>query len=246
MHLSAILDGSARLEVHLLRHPAQNENVARRHDMVSRQVEARGVRSCRVLQAMRSVPRDAFVPDDLYELAYDDTPLPIGEGQTISQPYIVAVMIDALELRRDERVLEVGAGSGYAAAVLGRIAKSVDAIERLEPLAKRAASTLARLRYDNVAVHHADGTRGWPAHAPYDAIVVAAAGRTIPEPLKQQLAVGGRLVIPVGDNYLLQELLRLTRVSEERFEVETLAAVRFVPLVSEDSSASRPAPQQFG
>lgn len=217
----------------MLDRPAEGDDAALRHEMVNRQIAARGVCSEKVLDAMRTVPREAFVPAGLREFAYDDTPLPIGEGQTISQPYIVAFMIEALDLHGGEKVLEVGAGSGYAAAVLGQIAKTVDAIERIEVLAKSAGKTIARLGYENIAVHHADGTGGWPERAPYDAIVVAAGGRSIPGPLKQQLGIGGRLVIPIGSDSQFQDLLRITRVDERRFEVESLAAVRFVPLISD-------------
>ena len=152
-----------------------------RKEMVERAIFARGVRSELVLRAMRNVPRESFLPTRLREFAYDDTALPIEEGQTISQPYIVAFMIEALALRGGEKVLEIGAGSGYAAAVLSEIAADVYTVERHGPLAEKAAATLADLGYDNVHVLHGDGTRGWPAHAPYDAIIVAAGGPTIPE-----------------------------------------------------------------
>ena len=169
-----------------------------RDKMVKRHIEARGVRSKLVLDAMRQVPREVFLPERLREFAYDDSPLPIADGQTISQPYIVAFMIEALALEGGETVLEIGAGSGYAAAVLSRIAGEVYTVERLGTLAEKAAAVLADQGFDNVHVLHADGTLGWPEHAPFDAIVVAAGGPSVPDSLKHQLKIGGRLVIPIG------------------------------------------------
>ena len=208
--------------------------VRRRLDMVEHQIAARGVRSELVLEAMRKVPREEFLPPPLREFAYEDTPLPIAEGQTISQPYIVAFMADALLLKGGERVLEIGTGSGYAAAVLAEIAANVYSVERVGQLAEKAAVTLSKLRCDNVHVLHADGTKGWPEHAPYDAIVVAAGGPKIPGSLQQQLKVGGRLVIPVGTEVRAQELVRVTRVSKTEFRREDLADVRFVPLLGKE------------
>ena len=208
-----------------------------RERMVERQVARRGVRSPVVLNAMRAVPREAFLPESLREFAYEDSPLPIAEGQTISQPYIVALMIEALDLQGGEDVLEIGCGSGYAAAVLSRIARNVYTVERIGQLAEKAASVLATLGYANVHVLHADGTRGWPDHAPYDAIVVAAGGPEVPESLKAQLKIGGRLVIPVGIDRRVQELLRVTRVSQHEYRTEDIADVRFVPLVGEEGWA---------
>jgi protein-L-isoaspartate(D-aspartate) O-methyltransferase len=206
----------------------------RRADMIVRDIEHRGVRSALVLVAMGSVPREEFLPEDLREFAYEDAPLPIAEGQTISQPYIVAMMTEALDLKGGEKVLEIGTGSGYAAAVLSRIAKEVYTVERIGQLAEKSASLLARLGYDNIHVLHGDGTRGWPDHAPYDAIIVAAGGPQVPESLKAQLKVGGRLVIPVGADRRSQELVRVTRVAEDDYRTTELADVRFVPLVGEE------------
>ena len=205
-----------------------------RREMVEQHIFARGVRSDRVLGAMRKVPRERFLPHHLQEFAYEDSPLPIAEGQTISQPYIVALMTEALLLEGGETVLEIGTGSGYAAAVLANIAKDVYTVERIGQLAEKAAATLAEHGYDNVHVLHGDGTRGWPDHAPYDAIVVAAGGPKIPASLRTQLKIGGRLVIPVGADIRAQELVRVTRTSETEFKREDLADVRFVPLLGQE------------
>ena len=219
-----------------------------REGMVDLQIARRGVRSHLVLDAMRTVPREAFLPEPLREFAYEDAPLPIAEGQTISQPYIVALMTDALALEGGEKVLEIGTGSGYAAAVLSRIARNVYTVERIGQLAEKAAAALADLGYGNVHVLHADGTRGWPDHAPYDAIVVAAGGPEVPESLKTQLKIGGRLVIPVGADRRIQELLRVIRVSEDQYKTEDIADVRFVPLVGEEGwtpEEGRPEPPKY-
>jgi protein-L-isoaspartate(D-aspartate) O-methyltransferase len=205
-----------------------------RDEMVKHHVAARGVRSGNVLEAMRKVKREAFLPTNLQEFAYEDSPLPIAEGQTISQPYIVALMVEALALEGGERVLEIGTGSGYAAAVLAEIAADVYTVERIGQLADKAAAALAEQGYDNVHVLHGDGTRGWPDHAPYDAIVVAAGGPKIPQSLRTQLKIGGRLVIPVGSDARAQELVRITRVSENNYRREDLADVRFVPLLGQE------------
>lgn len=202
-----------------------------RKKMVDQQIAARGVRSPLVLEAMQAVPREAFLPAALREFAYEDTPLPIDANQTISQPYIVAYMVEALNLRGGEQVLEIGAGSGYAAAVLSEIAADVYTVETIGQLAEKAAETLADQGYDNVHVLHGDGTLGWKDHAPFDAIVVAAGGPDVPPSLKEQLKVGGRLVIPVGSDPRTQELVRVTRISEDEYKSEDLADVRFVPLV---------------
>ena len=205
-----------------------------RASMVEQHIAARGVEDERVLEAMRQVGRELFLPKSLREFAYEDSPLPIGDGQTISQPYIVAFMAEALTLKGDEKVLEIGTGSGYAAAVLSEIADEVFTVERLGSLADMAAATLADLGYDNVHVLHGDGTRGWAEHAPYDAIVVAAGGPQVPESLKEQLRIGGRLVIPIGPDQRAQELVRLTRVSAGEYRSEDIADVRFVPLIGEE------------
>jgi protein-L-isoaspartate(D-aspartate) O-methyltransferase len=205
-----------------------------RASMVEQYIAARGVKDERVLEAMRQVPRELFLPKNLREFAYEDSPLPIAGEQTISQPYIVAFMAEALMLKGDEKVLEIGAGSGYAAAVLSEIADEVFTVERLGPLADKASATLAELGYDNVHVLHGDGTKGWLEHAPYDAIVVAAGGPQVPESLKEQLKIGGRLVIPIGPDQRAQELVRLTRVSAAEYRSEDIADVRFVPLIGEE------------
>ena len=213
--------------------------LARRLEMVEQSIAARGVRDELVLEAMRKVPRELFLPEKLREFAYDNSPLPIADEQTISQPYIVAFMAEALLLKGDEEVLEIGAGSGYAAAVLSEIAAQVYTVERVGRLARTAAETLAELGYDNVHVRHGDGTRGWPEHAPYDAIVVAAGGPQVPESLKSQLKVGGRLVMPVGSDQLVQELVRVTRVTETEYQSEDIADVRFVPLIGAEGWTDR-------
>ena len=214
--------------------------------MVATQIAARGVTDPAVLTAMQTVPREAFVPVELMEFAYDDLPLPIGEGQTISQPYIVALMTAALLPTPTDRVLEIGTGSGYAAAILHCIVKEVYTVERLETLYRLARRRLRRLGYHHVAVHHGNGTLGWPAHAPYDGIVVTAGGPTIPPALQEQLALGGRLVMPVGAQPTPQRLVRVTRVSATRFQQEDLGLVCFVPLIGAQGWADAKAAQEPG
>ncbi len=209
-----------------------------RERMVARQIAARGVRSERVLAAMRAVPRERFVPRRQEALAYEDSPLPIGDGQTISQPYIVAYMVEGLDLKGGEKVLEIGTGSGYAAAVLAEMGCEVYTIERLDSLATTAAAVLQELGYTKVHVRHGDGTLGWPEEAPFDGIVVAAAAPDVPEPLKVQLKIGGHLVLPVGRGVGFQMLERITRISETEFVTEDLTAVRFVPLIGEQGWGS--------
>ena len=199
--------------------------------MVRRDIKGRGISDTRVLAAMAAVPREAFVGPRQTRRAYADGPLPIGEGQTISQPYVVAWMAEAAEVAPGDRVLEVGTGSGYAAAVLGRLAKTVHTVERHAALAKDAARRLRELGCDNVSVRHGDGSEGWSEHAPYDAIVVAAASPEIPGALREQLHTGGRLVIPVGGRWSIQRLIRERRAESGEFTREELGAVRFVPLV---------------
>jgi len=205
-----------------------------RERMVSEHLLARGIRDEAVLRAMREVPREEFLPPALRRCAYDDGPLPIEAGQTISQPYIVAYMIEALELAGGERTLEIGTGSGYAAAVLSRCAAEVFTVERIASLAESARSRLQTLGYGNVTVHLGDGTLGWPEHAPYGGIVVTAGAPELPASLLSQLAPQGRLVLPVGPTQHLQTLIRVRRVGEHEFRREELCAVRFVPLIGEE------------
>jgi protein-L-isoaspartate(D-aspartate) O-methyltransferase len=206
----------------------------RRRLMVERQLASRGIRSPAVLRAMGSVRREHYVPAELRAHAYDDAPLPIGAGQTISQPYVVAYMLDQLELQGGERVLEVGTGSGYAAAVLAEIAAQVYTLERHAALARDAAERLARDGRHNVEVRVGDGTLGWPEAAPFDAIVVAASGPSVPASLREQLQVGRHLVMPVGASQEVQELKRVTRTGPDRWSESDLGAVRFVPLIGSE------------
>jgi len=202
--------------------------VAERQRMVDEQIARRGIRDQRVLAAMRKVERHRFVSEAQRSGAYEDHPLPVGEGQTISQPYIVALMTEALALQGDERVLEVGTGSGYQTAILAELAAEVYSVEILPRLAEQARATLEDLGYQNVHIRLGDGSEGWAEHAPYQGILVTAAPPEVPPALLEQLAEGGRLVIPVGVQS--QELELHTR-RPEGFRVERLAAVRFVPLV---------------
>ena len=204
---------------------------AARYDMVARQIAGRGIVGAAVLDAMRTVPREYFVSEELHDSAYDDSPLPIEAGQTISQPYIVALMIDAAGVTSGERVLEIGAGSGYAAAVIGRIAAEVFAIERHAELAELARERMRSLGYDNVRIIEGDGTHGYPSAAPFDAILAAASGSHVPQQLLNQLSVGGRLVMPIGEPRAVQHLVRVRRLGEQKFEQDDLGAVRFVPLI---------------
>ena len=200
--------------------------------MVARQVVSRGVRDPRVIAAIEEVPREIFVPDPSRGRAYQDRPLPIGCGQTISQPYMVAFMVEALELRGNDRVLEIGAGSGYAVAVLAEIVREVFAVERIQELVDKATITLREAGYGHVHIKHADGTEGWLDEAPFDAILVSASAKAIPAALKAQLQIGGRLVVPVGKPGKEQHLMRVRRLSEESFAEEDLGEVHFVPLIS--------------
>jgi len=201
-----------------------------RRDMVDQQIRRRQVRAPDVLRAMEEVPRHRFVPDHQRNSAYVDAPLPIGDGQTISQPYVVALMTELLELDGDSRVLEIGTGSGYQAAVLSRIAKEVYSIEIRESLGEAARSLLDDLGYDNVQVRIGDGYQGWPDAAPFDGIIVTAAPERVPQPLVEQLRIGGKMVVPVGR--FLQELLVITR-TEDGIQTREVAGVRFVPMIGE-------------
>ncbi len=203
----------------------------RRHNMVKEQIGARGIRDKLVLDAMRNVPRHLFVPDYLRDQAYIDSPLPIGEGQTISQPYIVAFMTEALQLKGEEKVLEIGTGSGYQAAVLAEIVKNLYSIEIIPALGKRADEILSKLQYKNIHVEIGDGYRGLPDQAPFDAIMVTAAPEHIPQPLLDQLKTGGRLIIPVGDLY--QELILITKQPDGSIKKKSVLPVRFVPMTGE-------------
>ena len=202
--------------------------------MIREHLLGRGIRDPAVIRAMREVPREEFVAEELMEFAYEDHPLDIAEGQTISQPYIVAYMTEALELSATDRVLEIGTGCGYAAAVLSRIVARVYTVERLAGLSGSARQRLARLGYMNIIVHEGDGTLGWSDHAPYDAIVVTAGAPAVPKSLREQLVTGGRLVIPVGASSNFQVLIRVRRLSEHEYRSEDLCGVRFVPLVGAD------------
>jgi protein-L-isoaspartate(D-aspartate) O-methyltransferase len=199
-----------------------------RRQMVEDQIRARGVRDRRVLEAMRKVERHLFVPADLRHLAYEDFPLPIGEGQTISQPYIVALMTELLTLKGTERILEIGTGSGYQAAILAELVKEVYTIEIMEPLARQSEILFRKLNYRNIKVKLGDGFLGWPELSPFDGIIVTCAPDKIPSPLLEQLAEGGRLVIPVGT---LRQELKLVRKVKGRIQEEDIIPVRFVPML---------------
>jgi len=209
---------------------SQNDLVEKRKNMVEYQIQARGVSDKRVLDAMSKVQRHLFVPENLQNRAYEDEPLPIGHGQTISQPYIVAYMTEQIDLDENEKVLEIGTGSGYQAAILGEIAKEVYTIEIVPELATRAAEVLKKLDYDNVSVRTGDGYLGWPEAAPFDAIIVTAAPDHVPQPLVDQLKVGGRMIIPVGE--FNQDLILLER-TKKGIEQKRKIPVRFVPMTGE-------------
>jgi protein-L-isoaspartate(D-aspartate) O-methyltransferase len=211
--------------------PAGGDLTTQRHAMVEQQMEARGISDPATLGAMRAVPRHEFLPLRLREEAYGDYPLPIGHGQTISQPYIVAFMTEAIRPQPGEKILEIGAGSGYQAAVLAQMGADVYTIEIVEPLAEMARQTLERLGYKNAHVKHGDGYRGWPEHAPFDAVIVTCAPDKIPPDLIAQLKDGGRMIIPVGGG-MEQELI-LLRKQGERIEKQSVLPVRFVPMTGE-------------
>lgn len=207
----------------------RNDFPVLREKMVESQIATRGVTNPKILEAMRKVPRHLFVPENMQSYAYNDEPLPIGEGQTISQPYIVAYMTEVLELKGEERVLEVGTGSGYQAAVLAEIAREVYTIEVIASLSHRAQEILMGQGYTNIRFRVGDGTLGWKDFSPYEAIMVTAAPNSVPKVLQDQLKVGGRMIIPIGVDY--QELV-LIRREEKSFKKTSLLPVRFVPLVS--------------
>ncbi len=206
----------------------------RRRQMVREQLEDRDIEDRDVLDALGIVPREAFVPEDYRSMAYSDRPLPIGKGQTISQPYIVALMTQMAELDGDDRVLEIGTGSGYGVAVASRIADEVYTLERHPELAESARASLEEVGYDNVEVILGDGTKGLPDRAPFDAIIATASGPDVPDSLKEQLAVGGRLVMPVGGKTGGQRLVGVRRIDEASYDEEDMGFVRFVPLIGEE------------
>ncbi|MFP4354916.1 MAG: protein-L-isoaspartate(D-aspartate) O-methyltransferase [Phycisphaerae bacterium] len=210
----------------------KDKHAARRLAMVRRQIAARGIEDTRICQAMADIPRHIFVPESRQNQSYEDTPLPIGAGQTISQPYVVAMMLETLDVQPDSRVLDIGAGSGYQTALLARLARHVWAIERVESLADRARQALERLEISNVTLRCGDGTLGWPEEAPFDRIICGAGGPEVPEAWVQQLAPEGRLVMPVGDE-IVQQLVLVTR-QEGQIHKEQLGAVRFVKLIGRE------------
>ena len=210
-----------------LREPIQSDFQSMKEEMVETQIRARGIRNETVLNAMLKVDRHRFVPEEMHHLAYSDRPLPIGEGQTISQPYIVALMTELLELKKGDKVLEVGTGSGYQAAILGELTDDVYTIEIIESLARSAEKTLNELGYGNIRVKVGDGYVGWEEFAPFDAIIVTCAPSHVPQPLLDQLKEGGRLVIPVGDYY--QELKKITKVKGQ-IKSQSVIPVVFVPM----------------
>ncbi|MCL4503524.1 MAG: protein-L-isoaspartate(D-aspartate) O-methyltransferase [Deltaproteobacteria bacterium] len=207
----------------------EDSYAALRERMVDQQIEARGVADLRVLAAMRKVPRHLFIPSHLWDQAYNDYPLPIGENQTISQPYIVALMTELLEITETDRVLEVGTGSGYQAAILAELAAEVFSIDRVGGLADQARQVLDSLGYTNIKIRVGDGTLGWPEEMPFDAIIVTAGAPKVPRPLTEQLALGGRLVIPVGDVW--SQTLTCVRKTREGLKFEYHGGCRFVRLI---------------
>lgn len=218
--------------------PRSSERRAQRRAMVERQIAARGVRDRAVLDALTHVPRHWFVPDNVQAAAYSDRPLPIGEGQTISQPYIVALMTEALDLTRDSKVLEIGTGSGYQAAVLAEITPHVFTIEIVEPLGRRAISVFDSRGYATIQARIGDGYAGWPKHAPFDAVIVTCAPDHIPPKLVEQLKPGGRLCIPVGDQGRIQKLVLVKKSEEGKLKSTDLIPVRFVPMTGEAQDKS--------
>jgi protein-L-isoaspartate(D-aspartate) O-methyltransferase len=205
---------------------------SKRQHMVDTQIIPRGIKDQRVINAMRKIPRHLFLDEAFWPQAYEDHPLPIGEKQTISQPYIVAIMTEALQLTGTETVLEIGAGSGYQTAILAELAEQVYTIERIPSIAKRARKTFDQLQYKNIIITIRDGTAGWKEHSPYDSIIVTAASPGAPKPLLEQLATGGRLVIPIGDEFT-QELIVYEKKDENEFKEENYGGCRFVKLIGE-------------
>jgi len=219
--------------------PRTDEAKDERHEMVAWQIEGRGVSDPAVLEAMRNVPRHWFVPAHLRRIAYSDRPLPIGEGQTISQPYIVALMTEALHLTPDSKVLEIGTGSGYQAAVLAEITPHVFTIEIVEPLGKRAMATFDRYGYETIKTRIGDGYAGWPDHAPFDAIIVTCAPDHVPPKLIEQLKPTGRICIPVGNEFAVQRLVVVTKTEKDALDQEELIPVRFVPMTGKAQERSQ-------
>lgn len=216
-----------------------------RNRMVDRQVAARGISGARLLASMRKIPREFFVPETLRESVYDDSPLPIEAEQTISQPYVVALMIESAGVRDGQRVLEIGAGSGYAAAILAEMGTELYAVERHRELAELASGRLRHLGYPGARVRHGDGSLGWPEHAPFEVILVSASGSHVPDTLLKQLTIGGRLVMPIGEANAVQSLMRVTREGDDDFQQQELGPVRFVPLIGvygwrDEPGADRP------
>lgn len=232
---------TARVEPTAVATPADDLFARQREQMVSQQIEARGVSDPLVLQAMRSVPRHKFIPPELVEQAYADHPVPIGYGQTISQPYIVALMTEKLNIRPGDKVLEIGTGSGYQAAVLAEITDQVYSVEIIPQLAERASKTLQQTGYTTVKVLNADGYFGWEKYAPYEAIVVTAAPDHVPRPLIQQLKDGGRLVIPIGPPGGYQTLWQITKHGD-KLQTQNLGGVRFVPFTGAGVTGGRGEP----
>lgn len=237
---SLLVAGAVLMGGQSAKEPQEEKWRQKREEMVRRQLITRGIREPRVLLAMRTVPRHAFVPAAQRHLAYEDYPLPIGHGQTISQPYIVAYMTEKLQLQGDERVLEIGTGSAYQAAILAELADSVYSIEIVEPLCQKAASRLDSLGYSHARVRCGDGYNGWPEAAPFDAIVITAAPPQIPQPLLDQMAVGGRLIAPVGEAF--QELILVKKISESQYKQERLLPVRFVPMTGKAEQIENDSP----
>jgi len=213
---------------------AKNKNrpfKEKRLRMVKNQIQLRGIKDKDVIYAMKTVPRHKFVPDKYKNLAYMDRPLPIGYGQTISQPYIVALMTSLLDVKKEDKILEIGTGSGYQAAILSRIASKVYSVEIIKELHQKSTAIFKNLKYNNVKTLHADGYYGWNKYAPYDGIIVTCASELIPPPLIKQLKIGGKMCIPVGPPFRIQRLLLIKKTSPEKYKTEVITSVRFVPML---------------